>query len=136
MITYNQRVTCCFHSFLNTQCCKVSTRYECGALLPTILFRTSPTQLLYRIAQVCHECGEEKKTPLGNSDIKLQSSGKHGGRWGGGGGISSHWILMSCQLYRVTSGQSNRHKHIHISKLFSCINLFSSQSTKPVAMQM
>ena len=35
---------------------------------------------------------------------------------------SSDWILMSCQLHRVTSGQSNSgHKQIHISKLFSHI---------------
>ena len=35
---------------------------------------------------------------------------------------SSNWILMSCQPYRVTSGQSNSgHKQIHISKLFSHI---------------
>ena len=32
----------------------------------------------------------------------------------------SNWILMSCQLHRVTSGQSNSgHKQMHISKLFS-----------------
>ena len=35
---------------------------------------------------------------------------------------SSNWILMSCQLHRVTAGQSNSgHKQIHISKLFSHI---------------
>ena len=37
----------------------------------------------------------------------------------------SNWILMSRQLHRVTSGQSNLgHKQMHISKLFSyiCIN--------------
>ena len=50
---------------------------------------------------------------------------------------SNNWILMSCQLYRVTSGQSNSgHKQIRISKLFShnyiCL---SSQSTKPVTSQ-
>ena len=51
---------------------------------------------------------------------------------------SSNWILMSCQPHRVTSGQSNSgHKQIHISKLFSHIDIYiyinplSSQSTKP-----
>ena len=39
-----------------------------------------------------------------------------------GSSSSSGWILMSCQLHRVTSGQSNSgHKQIHSSKLFSYI---------------
>ena len=53
---------------------------------------------------------------------------------------SSHWILMSCQPNRITSGQSNSgHKQIHISKLFSHIynytNPLSRQSTKPITSQ-
>ena len=51
---------------------------------------------------------------------------------------SSNWNLMSCQPHWVTSGQSNSgHKQIHISKLFSYINinLLSSQSTKPITSQ-
>ena len=44
-------------------------------------------------------------------------------------GSSSNWILMSCQLHRVTSGQSNSgHKQIHISKLFSHIYQLSVKS--------
>ena len=40
------------------------------------------------------------------------------------GGSSSNWILMSCQPQRVTSWQSNSgHKQIHISKLFSRIDM-------------
>ena len=43
------------------------------------------------------------------------------------GSSSSNWILMSCQPHRVTSGQSNSgHKQIHISKLFSRVNLKSA----------
>ena len=42
---------------------------------------------------------------------------------------SSKWILMSCQPYRVISGQSNSgHKQIHISKLFSHIYQPSASS--------
>ena len=42
---------------------------------------------------------------------------------------SSNWILMSCQPYRVTPGQSNSgHKQIHISKLFSHIYQPSASS--------
>ena len=53
---------------------------------------------------------------------------------------SSHWILMSCQPNRITSGQSNSgHKQIHISKLFSHIynytNPLSRQSTEPITSQ-
>ena len=48
----------------------------------------------------------------------------------------SNWILTSCQLQRVISGQSNCHKQIHILKLFSSyINFFSNQSIKPVPVQ-
>ena len=45
--------------------------------------------------------------------------------------VVRNWILMSCQLHRVTSGQSNwySHKEMHTE------NLFSSESTKPVLTQ-
>ena len=42
---------------------------------------------------------------------------------------SSNWIWMSCQPYRITSGQSNSgHKQIHVSKLFSHIYQLSVKS--------
>ena len=50
--------------------------------------------------------------------------------------LVSNWILTFCHLHRVTLGHSNFviSKHT-FQKVFHKINLFSSQSTKPVPMQ-
>ena len=65
---------------------------------------------------------------------------KKGGGGGGGangeernkrkGELVSNWILRSCHY--TGSAQDNQ---IHISNLFSCINLFSSHSAKPILMR-
>ena len=48
----------------------------------------------------------------------------------------SNPILMSCQSHWDTSGQSNSGlKQMHIWKLLSYVNIFSSQSIKPIPMQ-
>lgn len=45
--------------------------------------------------------------------------------------LVSNWILISCQLHRVTSGQWNSgHKQIHISKLFSSVDPLLGKSNQ------
>ena len=81
---------------------------------------TSIMQVTYYTFQNCKVCRE-------NAIIRTNKAAqKQWHSW-----LDCNWILTFCQLHRVTSGQSNCPKQMHISKLLSCYtNPFSHQIHK------